>query len=187
MTKLMRLLRDNRGFAAVEFALFTPVFGLLLAGTVDLGGALYTKFKLDSAVSAGANYAMVNAANAGSAGGQAMANSISTIVETSEGTGWADNTVVVNNGPSTAVSGGGTPSTSGTASNADACYCPTGTGSNFAFGNSTTCGNACTGTNTGFAGKYVTISATRAYSPIFSSYGIVANNTITVTTAVQVQ
>ena len=58
-----------RGVAAVEFALVTPIFCLLLAGIVDLGGALYTKFKLDSAVTAGANFAQVNAGNVSSANG----------------------------------------------------------------------------------------------------------------------
>jgi Flp pilus assembly protein TadG len=181
------LWQDKRGIAAIEFALITPVFALLIAGTIDLGGALYTKFKLDSAVTAGANYAMINSANASSTNGQTLANSVSTIVEASEGAGWANNTIVVNDGPSTAVTGGGSPSTSGTASNADACYCPTGAGSGFTWGSSTTCGAACSGSDTGFAGKFITISATRTYTPIFSSYGIVANNTISVTTAVQVQ
>jgi Flp pilus assembly pilin Flp len=79
------LLRDRRGVAAIEFALMTPVFCLLLAGVVDLGGALYTKFKLDSAVTAGANFAQINAANVSSTGGPALATNIATIVETSEG------------------------------------------------------------------------------------------------------
>lgn len=180
------LLRDRRGVAAVEFALLTPVFCLLLAGIVDLGGALYTKFKLDSAVTAGANYAQINAGNVSSTNGQTLATNIATIVETSQGSGWADDGVVVNDGPSASVSGG-TASTSGTASNADLCYCPTGAPGAFTWGSSTTCGSACPGTNTGYAGKFVTITATRQYTPIFSSYGIVQNNTISAAAAVQVQ
>ena len=94
--------------------------------------------------------------------------------------------MVVNDGPSTTVSGG-TPSSGGTASNADLCYCPTGTVGAFTWGSSATCGTACPGTNTGFAGKFVTITASRAYTPIFSTYGIVQNNTISASAAVQVQ
>jgi Flp pilus assembly protein TadG len=181
-----RLWADRRGVAAVEFALMTPVFALLLAGIVDLGGALYTKFKLDAAVTAGANYAQINAANVSSTNGQTLASNVATIVETSQGSGWADDGVVVNNGPSTNVSSG-TPSNSGTVSNADLCYCPSGTPGSFTWGNSTTCGTACPGSDTGYAGKFVTIVATRQYTPIFSSYGIVQNNAITAAAAVQVQ
>jgi len=180
------LLRDTRGIAAVEFALFTPVFALLLAGIVDLGGALYTKFKLDSAVTAGANYAQINAANVSSTNGQTLAANIATIVETSQGSGWADDGVVVNDGPTANVSSG-TPSNGGTAANADLCYCPTSPSGTFAWGASTTCGAPCPGVNTGYAGKFVTITATRQYTPIFSSYGIVQNDAISTSAAVQVQ
>ena len=47
--------------------------------------------------------------------------------------------------------------------------------------------NVCPGSNTGYAGKFVTITATRQYTPIFSGYGIVQNDTITTSAAVQVQ
>jgi Flp pilus assembly protein TadG len=181
-----RLARDTRGIAAVEFALFTPVFALLVAGIIDLGGALYTKFKLDSAVTAGANFAQISAANVSATNGQTLASNIATIVNASQGAGWADDAVVVNNGPSASVTGG-VASTGGTASNADVCYCPTGTPGAFTWGASTTCNTACPGTNTGYAGKFVTITATRQYTPIFSSYGIVQNNTITASVAAQVQ
>jgi Flp pilus assembly protein TadG len=183
---LRALAADHRGTGAVEFALVTPVFCLLLAGILDLGGALYTKFKLDAAVTAGANFAQVNAANVSSTNGQSLASNIATIVETSQGSSWADDGVVVNNGPATTVSGG-SPSNSGTATNADVCYCPTGTPGSFTWGSSVTCGNACPGTNTGYAGKFVTITATHQYTPIFASYGIVQNDTITASAAVQVQ
>jgi Flp pilus assembly protein TadG len=182
----MGLARDRRGAAAVEFALVTPIFCLLLAGIVDLGGALYTKFKLDAAVTAGANFAQLNASNVTAANGQTLANNIATIVEASEGASWADGGVVVNDGPTTTVSGG-TATSSGTAANADLCYCPTGTPGSFTWGSSATCGNACPGTNTGYAGKFVTITASHSYTPIFSSYGIVQNGTITASAAVQVQ
>jgi Flp pilus assembly protein TadG len=175
---------DRRGIAAVEFALLTPVFCLLLAGVIDLGGALYTKFKLDAAVTAGANYAQINASSVNSSNGQTLANNIATIVETSQGSGWADDGVTVNNGPTTAVTSG-TATPSGTAANADACYCPSGTVGSFTWGSSATCGSSCAGG--GYAGKFVTITATKTYTPIFSSYGIVQNDTITATAAVQVQ
>ena len=170
--------------ASVEFALFTPIYCLLVAGVIDLGGALWTKFKLDSAVTAGANYAQLNAANVSSTNGQALANSIATIVESSEGSSWANDTVTVNNGPATAVASG-SATTSGTTSNADACYCPTGTATSVTWGSSSTCSSSCAGG--GYAGKFVVITATQTYTPIFSSYGIVQNDTITASSMVQVQ
>lgn len=183
------LLVDRRGVAAVEFALLTPVFCLLLAGVVDLGGALFTKFQLDAAVTAGANFAQINAANVGSTNGQALADNIATIVQTSQGVGWANDDVIVNNGPSATIQPGGgssqTTTTGGTASNADLCYCPSGTPGAFTWGSSTTCGASCPAT--GYAGKFVTITATRQYTPIFSSYGLVQNDTISASAAVQVQ
>jgi Flp pilus assembly protein TadG len=184
--QLVGFVADRRGVAAVEMALVTPVFCLLLAGTIDIGGVLYTKFKLDAAVNAGANYAQVNAANVSSANGPTLAANIATIVETSQGSAWANNTVVVNNGPSVTVTGGSS-SSSGTASNADVCYCPSGTPGSVTWGTSVTCGTTCAGTDTGYAGKFVTITATHQYSPIFSTYGIVQNDTISASVAVQVQ
>jgi Flp pilus assembly protein TadG len=177
---------DNRGIASVEFAMLAPMFCLLLAGVVDLGGALFTKFKLDAAVTAGANFAQVNATNVSSANGQTLASNIATVVETSQGAAWANDAVVVNDGPSTTVTSG-SASNSGTASNADLCYCPSGTPGSFTWGSSTSCGTACPGSNTGFAGKFVTITASETYTPIFSSYGIVQNDTINASAAVQVQ
>jgi Flp pilus assembly protein TadG len=182
--RLRAFSQARAGTAAVEFALFMPLFGLLVAGVVDLGGALWIKFKLDSAVTAGANYAQLNASNVGSTNGQALANSIATIVESSEGSSWANDTVTVNNGPATTVSSGSS-TTSGTASNADACYCPTGTATSVTWGGSSTCASSCTGG--GYAGKFVVITATQTYTPIFSSYGIVQNDTITASSMVQLQ
>ncbi|HUO12053.1 MAG TPA: TadE/TadG family type IV pilus assembly protein [Caulobacteraceae bacterium] len=180
-----RALLADEGVAAVEFAFMAPIFCLLMVAAIDLGGALFTKFRLDAAVSAGANFAQVQAANASSTAGQTLANNIATIVEASQGAGWANTTVVVDNGPTTTVTGG-TQTTSGTASNADACYCPSGSASSMTWGASTTCGNSC-GSNAGYAGKFVTITATRTYTPIFSNYGIISNDAITTSTVVQVQ
>jgi Flp pilus assembly protein TadG len=176
-------LADETGIAAIEFALLLPVLGLIVAGITDFGGVLLTRFRLDAAVSAGANYAMVNASNVSSANGAKLANTISTVVANNAGSTWANDAIVVNNGPAQSMTGG-TSSTGGTASNADSCYCPS-VSSGFAWGAAVTCGNACGGG--GIAGKFVTITAARTFAPIFSGYGLVTNNTISVTTAVQTQ
>ncbi|MDR3507433.1 MAG: pilus assembly protein [Caulobacteraceae bacterium] len=175
---------DRRGVAAVEFALIAPLFAMLLAAMIDFGGVLYTKFQLDSAVSAGANYALVNAASVNSVNGATLASTVARVVATSQGAAWANGGIVVNNGPTSTVTSG-TAVASGTASNADSCYCPTTSGSTFSWGSAATCSSSCP--SGGLAGKFVRISASRAYTPMFSSYGIVSSHTITATALVQVQ
>lgn len=178
--------RDRSGVAAVEFALISPTIILILVGLIDLGGVLYTRFQLDASLSAGTNYAMVNGASATSTSGAALASTLAGLVSSGQSSNWADSSVTVNGGP-TAASSGGTVTTGGTASNADACYCPTGAASSgVTWGAAKTCGSACTGG--GFAGKFVVLSASRNYSPIFTGYGMVSQSgTITIASMVQVQ
>jgi Flp pilus assembly protein TadG len=176
LTVLKRLAAGDSGLAAVEFALLSPLFLLVFAGMVDIGNILYSEYQLTMAVSSGAQYAMVNSGNVSSTNGASLATSIATIVSNTVSSGWANDTVVVNNGPTVSMTGG-TASSSGTASNADLCYCPTGTMPSITWGTSATCGSSCAGG--GIAGQFVTITATRAYTVLFAGYGIVSNGTIT--------
>lgn len=180
---LRAALGNKDGVAAVEFAVLAPIFGLVFAGMADLGGVLYTQFRLNAAVSAGANYALINAASVSSTSGPNLANTIAAVVENNTGSNWANDTVVINDGPTTTITGGAAAA-SGTPANADSCYCPT-LSSTVAWGAAATCGSACSGG--GLAGKFVTISATRTYQPLFSNYGIVQNDQITVSTSVETQ
>jgi len=184
------LLADDRGIAAIEFAIIAPLFCLLFVAAIDIGSAVYTRFKLDAAVSAGANYALINAANVSSTNGATLGSNIAAIVENSISSGYANEVIVVNNGPTVTVSGGtsttpGTQTTGGTNAPADSCYCPTGTTTSFTWGAAQTCGSACSGG--GRAGKFVTVVATRTYNPIFSNYGLIANDTITASATVETQ
>ena len=161
-----------------------PVFCLLLVGTIDFGGAVYAKFRLNSAVSAGSNYAIVNAASVSAASGPALATSISNIMGLSSTSASTSATIVINNGP-TATRSGSSTTTGGTAGNADSCFCPTLSGTTVTWGAAKTCGSACTGG--GVAGKFVSIVAQQTYTPSFSNYNIVHNNTITSRAVVQAQ
>jgi Flp pilus assembly protein TadG len=177
--------RDDRGIAAIEFALIAPLVAVVLAGTVDFGCILFNKFKLDEAVNAAANYAMVSNGQVNASSGATLAGTLSTLVATSHGSGWADVTVTVNDGPVSSYASG-TQSSSGTASPADSCYCPTGVASSVTWGAAHTCNATCTGG--GYAGKFVLISATRPYSPLFNAgYGVVSGRTLASATLVQVQ
>jgi Flp pilus assembly protein TadG len=176
--------RCNQGLAAIEFAMLVPVYLLILVGAVDMGGMLYSSYQLESAVAAGSEYAAVNAANVNGTSGTTLASSIAGIVENANGSASANDTVVVNNGPSVTVTGGSV-SSGGTATNANSCYCPTGSPPNWSWGSAATCGSTCG--SGGQAGKFVTITASVAYSPLLSTFGLIKNGILTQNAAVQVQ
>lgn len=183
---LLRVLSaaESAGVAAVEFAIYGTLVLTIFAGTVDIGILMFIEFQIDFAVSAGAQYAAVNAANVNSTSGATLATSISNVVANANGTGWEDGAIVVNNGPTATVTGGSAAS-SGTASNADNCYCPTGSLSSWSWGGFQTCGSSCTGG--GVAGKFVTITASRSFTPLFPTFGFVQNGTISRGALVQTQ
>jgi Flp pilus assembly protein TadG len=180
-------LGDRSGVAAVEFALIAPTLILVLVGLIDLGGMLYTRFQLDASLSAGANYAIVNGTSVDSTSSASLASTLAALVSTGNWTNWATSSVTVNNGPTATSTGGGAVTTGGSASSADSCYCPTGTASSsVSWGGAQTCGVTCTGG--GYAGKFVLLSVSRSYTPIFSGYGIVSRSgEITTSSLVQVQ
>ena len=176
--------RTDDGVAAIEFAFLVPVFAILFAGIVDISQMLYGYYQLDQAVAAGAQYAVLNAANVTSSTGAALATSIATVVENANGTAWTNDTVVVNNGPTTTVTNG-SASSSGTAANADSYYCVTGTEMNWTWGTAYSTQTNCSGGDT--AGKYVTITATYNYVPWVAIYNIFSNQTLNQSAAVRVQ
>jgi len=180
------LSRETTGVSAVEFALVTPVLLIILAGTVDIGGSLKAKFELSAAVSAGSNYALLNGANVSSAGGGALANNILAITASGLSGNGGSIQVVINNGASVLLNASTSTTTqAGTASNADKCYCPTASGGTLTWGAAVTCGNICSGG--GMAGKFVTISASKPYSPLFGGLGVVQGGNITVQSVAQPQ
>lgn len=181
---ILRLVRSERGAAALEFALCMPILCTILAGTTDLGMVLLTQFKLDAATSAATNYAVINGSSVNSTSGASLATNLATLVETSEGSGFASGAVVVNGGPSATINGG-TITSGGTAANADSCYCPSGSAASLTWGSAVACGSGCP--SGGYAGKFVTVVANRTYTPIFSSYGIVRSGTISASAVVQVR
>lgn len=175
-------IRSIDGVSAVEFALLAPIFGLLIAATVDLGGMLSTRFVLDSVVSAGANYALVNAAKVTPTNAAGVASAIGAIAASSSNA--ASGTVVVNNGPTATVANGAVTS-SGSASNAGLCYCPTISSSTINWGSSASCGSTCA--SGGLAGKFVLVKMQQTYTPLLINYGMTQSGAITVQTVVQVQ
>lgn len=187
MARFTRFLRhETAGVSAVEFALVTPIFLLILAGTVDIGGSLKAKFELSSAVAAGSNYALLNGSSVSSSGGASLARNITAVAASGFTSANGTIQVVINNGTSIAYDASTSAAAqSGTASNADLCYCPTANAGSLTWGSSATCGSVCAGGGT--AGKFVTISASKPYSPLFGGMGIVKSGNITVQSVIQPQ
>ena len=180
-----RLWRRRQGTAAVELALIAPMMLTLLAGIIDFARAYDQEIELSSAVAAAGQYALINVANINSSGAAALASTLSGIVANSNGANWAGATVTVNNGATNTLSNG-TPTASGTAANANSCYCPTGTSAGtWGFGAAATCGSACAGGT--LAGKFVTIAGTRSFTAIFGNYGLISNTTFHQSIVVQAQ
>jgi hypothetical protein len=158
--------RENAGVAAVEFAICGSVFLMAVAGTVDIGLLLYAEFQLDTAVNAGGQFAIDNAATVGS-NPSALSSDILSIVNNLNSTG--SNSVNVNN-----------------SNDGSGCYCPTGTPGNWSWGGTVGCGTACA-SGGGIGGQFVTITASRTVSPIFPTFGFVQNGTISRSVLVETQ
>ena len=180
-----RICRDTSGLAAIEFALVAPLLSVLLIGCIDAAQVFMTQTRLSAAIYAGVDYALVNQAQVSSGSGASLATTIATIVGNVNGTGWASGTVTVNNGPTATFSGGASTS-GGTAANADSYYCLSGTAGSWSWGSSQTNNTTPCVTNGPTAGKFVTITASHAFSPSFLSLGF-ASGTLSQSVAVQVQ
>ena len=175
-----RFLRSESGASAVEFALLVPIMLLILGVMLDFGFNLVMRFSVTQAVSASANYAVVNGTSVSSTGGATLAQNLVTLVPTA-----IDAVVTINDGPKVTRTSGAS-SSSGTASNADRCYCPSVAGGVVSWGSSVPCGSTCA-SGGGFAGKYVAITGKQMYTPMFGLLGISRTGWISANALVQVQ
>ncbi|HUO54388.1 MAG TPA: TadE/TadG family type IV pilus assembly protein [Rhodoblastus sp.] len=175
---------DQRAAAIVEFGLMTPIFLAVLGASIDVGMAVKTKFQLASALATASNYALNNASSASSTNGASFASSLATLASSANSANWANSVVVVNNGPTASISNG-TLTPSGTASNADNYYCPTGSNASIVWGSSVSQGSSC-GASGAVAGKFVQITVSRAYTSLILPSPLVASS-ISATSVVQVQ
>jgi Flp pilus assembly protein TadG len=159
----------------MEMALVAPMMLLLLAGVVDFGRAYYEEIMLSNGVAAAGQYALLNASSINATGATSLASTLGGIVANANGTNWANATVTVNDGATAVVSNGSTTS-SGTAANANSCWCPTGSAGSWSWGTAATCGSSCSGGT--LAGKFVAISGTRSFTAIFTALGLIGNITL---------
>ena len=61
--KYLKLLKDFRGTAAVEFAFLAPIFFIVTVGIVDFGRVVWLSNTIEHAATEGARYAAVHGSN----------------------------------------------------------------------------------------------------------------------------
>ena len=181
---ISRVVRDRSGASALEFALLAPVFIVIAAGIIDIGTLLHTKYRLNAAIAAGSNFALVNGHDISDEQGSVLAMNIAKVLAGEQPASNSNSTVLVNNVAQVQVAGG-VATTASMPGTGDACYCPTRSGSAITWGSPKTCGSVCSGG--GVAGKFVLISISKPYSPMFGGYGFVEADQITVSAMVQGQ
>jgi Flp pilus assembly protein TadG len=180
---------DRRGSAFVEFGLLMPVYVLVIGGVIDIGRAISMEFNLSNGVSAAASFALNQAALAPltSSNAQTWANNLANVVASSYSTGWANATVVVNNSLTASITNGGAISTTGSSTNANSFYCPTGSVKvGVTWGSSYVSAGASCSTGGPVSGKYIVLSATKSFTALILPASIMSNS-FTVSAVVQVQ
>ncbi len=182
--RLADLRAARAGMSTVEFALVAPVFVLLIAGTVDFGFALHKRFEIGSALSAGANYALLRAEDVNAENAATLAGQIAAVVAGNAGSGEITVTVNVNNSRSVTIAGGEANVGEGDAS-ADVCYCPVRNSDGVFWGASVSCGGTCPAGGT--AGKFVAIEIAKAHDPLFSAVTPEALQSVSLSTFLQAQ
>jgi Flp pilus assembly protein TadG len=60
---IRQLRRNSDGSVAVETAIFTPIFLVMMLGTTDLGTGMFVRMQVNAAAQAGATYAVLNSNN----------------------------------------------------------------------------------------------------------------------------
>lgn len=170
------------GASSIEFAFMAPIFLVIAAGVVDVGGALVARSDVSAAISAGSNFLLVNAARVSSAP-EEVARQAAVITGDWLPAGGVARIAV--NGGLTVEYSDGRLSTSGNRASADQCFCPQGAGRSMTLGSPVECGKPCG--SGGYAGRYVQVSASHAYSPLFGGFGMVpANGIVSISSTVSV-
>ena len=57
------MIRNSEGSVAIETAIFTPLFLVLMLATTDLGSGMFVRMQANAAAQAGATYAVLNSSN----------------------------------------------------------------------------------------------------------------------------
>ena len=168
-----------------------PIYVLVIGGVIDIGRAISMEFNLSNGVSAATNFALNKPSSSvgplTSSNAQTYANDLVNIVASTYSTGWANATVVVNNSLTATITNGGAISTTGSTTNANSFYCPTGSVKvGITWGSSyTSAGTSCS-TGGPVSGQYIVLSATKSFTALILPASIMSNS-FTVSAVAQVQ
>jgi len=161
------LARDERGVAAIEFAILTSLFFFVICVAMDFGALYLERSKMNEAVSGAAVNAFTSADNVSFT---ALPGYVRALAD--------DSALSV----TTACNG-----VAGACTNLSrSCACLKNNGSFTAA----TCGNSCTGsgvTTSSTAGYYLTVAATQTFHPIIVPRSLLENAQITQQATVRLQ
>ena len=158
--------RGRRGVAALELALILPVLVPLLLGVADFSMAYHRQLQLSATLAAGAEYAFSKGQNEV---GTSLDNDVTTFVNAVTPVTLKALSVTYNNGDSSTTN----------------CYCVDG--ATPAYTGPVTCGAACSDGSGSTAGKYLAISGTVSYSPLFSVDSVIFPTSFTQNVMVRLQ
>jgi Flp pilus assembly protein TadG len=155
---------DQRGLAALEFALVAPILLIILGGITDFGLIMVGRSRLANGVAQGTQLALLTGAGV-------TASMLATSVQNGASrAGLAEMVTVTVSGP--------------------ACYCVEGFPATLGSKSALSASNTCTGTCPALAsgpGAFVTIVAKYTYRPLMPLYSLLSSPTVTQTTTVRLQ
>jgi len=156
---------DQRGIAAVEFALVAPVLLMIFGGIADFGLIMVGKSQLSDSVDQGIQYALAS-------GPSVSGTKIKSLVQAA------------------APLAGLVPSVTATVTG-PACYCTSGTPvalvtPSTALTGSYTCTGTCAGSGAA-PGAYIIVTATYSYQPIMPFYSQLSTTTVSETVTARLE
>lgn len=142
-------LREEDGVSAIEFAILTPLFILVLIAIIEIGSAIFVRIDINSRIASLSNYFTISYSP------ETTESELTYILNAHYGAGIRSIGLNINYSISAMLDGDGFQSSS-TETPLSNCYCPSGAGSSVIWGAHTDCGTVCP--NGSRAGRYVLIS-----------------------------
>lgn len=164
---------DDRGAAAVEFSIMAPLFLLIMMGILDLGGGIYSKMRMDTAVNSSAMYALTRGDAVIPTSSAALADQLIEMLAVELGSEGIEAEVTVNNGSRSALTYS-KKSATGASANANKCYCPTRNGDTIRWNEAGSCGSPCS--SGGNSGKFIAINVSRQIRSLLPLQAIIGDS-----------
>lgn len=178
-----RFKRNQRGASAIEFALITPVILLLLAAVVDFGLLVHNRSTLETAASSAVSYALAKGQDLKASNAQTYVATIADIASRQLDADVRVDVILNRTLVNSRTEAG--PTQGGTSSVANQCHCPTRSAGVIEWGDTIRCNAPCS--EGGFAGRFLTVRASKRYQPLFFEFGLISKGSIVVETLAGLQ